>query len=383
MLGKKKKRYANMGQLKKSNKVVRGAVARQSKWKSERRAFANRFWRSVNFFAKPKNGLNPALKKNQKQSCILRVVREYWFPILCAVAVIVMAIYTLAIPRCNIVATPAVPEPIIMPVRNAADVAPSVPTEIPTFDMVRIEQSGNIMVAGRWKANSAVSIKLNKKIIATERANENGEFVYVGTRPLKSGNYTIRLIGADENIDSENNVFVYISPRGTKNSMSLLMTADGSKFLQRPSLRSGELSVDKIDYLDSGRLVVTGHGIPRTRVTLTLDNQPLGNGIVSDHHAYGVGANVGELVAGRAYTLRVRMHDGNGRRAGVIKYEFVMPEPSNDTFYSVRRGDALWIIARNFLGRGAIYTMIAETNNIKNPNLIFPKQKLKIPARGK
>ena len=52
----------------------------------------------------------------------------------------------------------------------------------------------------------------------------------------------------------------------------------------------------------------------------------------------------------------------------------------DDTYYTVRRGDCLWIIARNFLRRGVLFSIIADRNNIENPNLIYPNQNLQIPV---
>ena len=68
-----------------------------------------------------------------------------------------------------------------------------------------------------------------------------------------------------------------------------------------------------------------------------------------------------------------------------VMHEFVMPEMTgdDDTYYTVRRGDCLWIIARNFMRRGVLFSIIAERNNITNPDLIFPKQLLQIPVGGK
>lgn len=44
--------------------------------------------------------------------------------------------------------------------------------------------------------------------------------------------------------------------------------------------------------------------------------------------------------------------------------------------YVVKPGDNLWSIAKKLTGNGANYTVIAKKNNIKNPNLIYPGQKL-------
>ena len=103
---------------------------------------------------------------------------------------------------------------------------------------------------------------------------------------------------------------------------------------------------------------------------------------MSDHKHFGLGADVGELKSGEEYSLTVRMHDGDGRTVASVNHDFVMPEMTgdDDTFYTVRRGDCLWVIARNFLRRGILFSIIAERNNIENPDLIFPKQLLQIPV---
>ncbi len=61
-------------------------------------------------------------------------------------------------------------------------------------------------------------------------------------------------------------------------------------------------------------------------------------------------------------------------------------QPSNPSVtqgktYTVKSGDSLWKIAKQFYGNGAAYTKIASANSdkIKNPNLIYPGQVLNIP----
>lgn len=360
--------------------MIDEAVARQNSWLARRRAWATKFFAHFNpFLKKPMPQKKKVMKSEQPQprtrmKC--RPLLAYWFPILCALAVIAMLIYVFLVPRCFV---PRVAEPTVQPVQLevlAEDAAP-------TFDMVRIEPGGKVVVAGRWLPNQAVSIKVNKKIVATEQTNDRGEFVYAPNKNFEVGNYVLRLVGVDKNIDSVDDVFIYVSAKGNANSMSLLMAKDGSKFLQKPKLQSGDLAVSKIDYLENGRIVIQGNAIPRTRVTMWLDDQKVGMGHVSDHNNFGIGADVGKLEPGREYTLRVRMHDGSGRAASTVKHRFVMPEmiPGDETYYTVRRDDALWIISRNFLGRGVLYTMIVEANDIKNPDLIYPKQKLRIPIK--
>jgi len=47
--------------------------------------------------------------------------------------------------------------------------------------------------------------------------------------------------------------------------------------------------------------------------------------------------------------------------------------------YVVKAGDTLWEIAKRFTGNGANYKAIAAKNNIKDPNKIYPGQKLVLP----
>ncbi len=258
------------------------------------------------------------------------------------------------------------------------------PVDIPTFDIVRIKENG-IVVAGRWLPNKTISVLMNNKLVATEQTDANGEFVYAPTNGLKPGNYTLSLIGVDSKIKSVDKVFLYISDTDFRNSVSLLMTPNGSRVLQSPSiLTDGDLVVSKIDYLDTGRIVVTGDALPRLRVSLSLNNKYMGVARVSDYKHFGVGADVGELEPGNRYDLTIRLHDGDGQTIATVNHSFIMPEMTgdNDTFYTVRRGDCLWVIARNFLRRGVLFSIIAERNSIENPDLIFTNQLLQIPTKN-
>lgn len=361
-----------------TDSMIDDAIAKQNAWLKNRRAFTRGFLKKIDKFAckKPKN---QSVDKDAIERARERrgTIGAYWFPILCALVVIFIAIWVAFIrtpaPH-RVLIVPNIPEPVV----KAIDT-----TTAPSFDIVRIEKNGNVVIAGRWAPHQNISIVINGKIVATERTDSAGEFVYAPTKPFAAGNYTISLMGAEPTIKSEDKVFVYVSEAGAENSVSLLMTRDGSTLLQAPSmLRDGDLSVSKIDYLDNGRIVVTGDALPRLRVSLSLNDKYMGFARVSDHHHFGLGADVGELESGKEYSLTVRMHDGDGRTIANVTHDFVMPEMTgdDDTFYTVRRGDCLWIIARNFMRRGILFSIIAERNNIENPDLIYPKQLLQIPV---
>ena len=380
----KQNKNNNMGKIKRStDDLINDAIAQQNDWQENRREYTRGFLKSLNMFARP------SVKKQENQSVAATdagvvhsrhsALRAYWFPIACALLVIFIAIWVMFIrgatqPR--VIVVPAVPEPVVQRVDNIT---------VPTFDIVRIEKDGDVVIAGRWLPHQNISIMVNNKIVATERTDYAGEFVYTTSTAWKPGNYTIALLGAEPEVKSSDKVFVYISDAGVENSVSLLMTKEGSTLLQAPAmLRDGDLAVSKIDYLDTGRIVVSGDGLPRLRVSLALDGEYMGFARVSDYRHFGLGADVGELESGKEYELAVRMHDGDGRTIGTVLHKFVMPEMTgdDDTYYTVRRGDCLWIIARNFLRRGVLFSVIAERNAIQNPDLIYPKQLLQIPVSG-
>ncbi|HHU30892.1 MAG TPA: LysM peptidoglycan-binding domain-containing protein [Firmicutes bacterium] len=52
------------------------------------------------------------------------------------------------------------------------------------------------------------------------------------------------------------------------------------------------------------------------------------------------------------------------------------PSPKKEIIYIVRSGDTIWKISRMF---GVPMEAIIAANNLKNPDLIFPGQKLIIP----
>ena len=368
----------NIGKTKRStDELINDAIDRQQDWLNNRRKFTRNFLKKFNMFSSVENK-NSTVAQQTKENKNNSVLHAYWFPLTCAFIVLFIAIFVIFghINKPVKVVVPPVPAPVIKPIEKKQAVL------IPTFDLVRVEKSGRIVIAGRAPKETNISIVVNKKVIATEHTTTDGEFVYSPKNTFVPGNYVISLIDTTNNIKSKDSVFVYVSEHGYENSVSLLMTENGSKILQSPKLKDGDLIVSKIDYLDTGRIVVTGTALPRLRVSLSLNDKYIGFARVSDYKNFGLGADVDKLESGKDYKLSIRLHDGEGNTIATVEHKFVMPEMTGDdnTFYTVRRGDCLWVIARNFLRRGILFSIIAERNNILNPDLIFPNQLLQIPV---
>jgi nucleoid-associated protein YgaU len=87
-------------------------------------------------------------------------------------------------------AAPAAPEAPATPAPEAAGAPPVVP---PSFDVVRVEGDGSIVIAGKAAANAKVDLLVGSNVIGSATAGADGDFAVVLDDPLKPGDYQIVL----------------------------------------------------------------------------------------------------------------------------------------------------------------------------------------------
>ncbi len=71
-----------------------------------------------------------------------------------------------------------------------------------------------------------------------------------------------------------------------------------------------------------------------------------------------------------------------GNIKGIKSVEFEgITEDSEESYYEIKSGDTLSKISKEFYGNANLYNKIFEANKevIKDPNLIYPGQKIRIP----
>ena len=188
-----KENKANMGKTKRStDDLIDSAISKQNDWLENRRAYTRSFLKKLNVFSKQKTEPQPVVENKQKNQ--RSVLLGYWFPILCALIVVFIAIWVAFIRVNNNSRIVLVPEVNVPVVEKKQEVT------IPEFDIVRIEKEGNVVIAGRWMPHKNISVMVNGRIIATEQTNFDGEFVYSTQKAWDAGNYTIVLVGNDPEI---------------------------------------------------------------------------------------------------------------------------------------------------------------------------------------
>lgn len=90
------------------------------------------------------------------------------------------------------------------PAASTDAAAPAAPTAagaiVPTFDIVRVESNGSIVVAGNAAPNAKVEILNGSTVLGSTVAGPDGAFAIILDDPLKPGDYTITLRSTAGNV---------------------------------------------------------------------------------------------------------------------------------------------------------------------------------------
>ncbi|MEJ0052669.1 MAG: LysM peptidoglycan-binding domain-containing protein [Methylovirgula sp.] len=334
---------------------------------------------------------------------------------------------------------PAVPEAPVPP--PAADLAPT----LPQFDTVRVEPSGDTVVAGHGAPGAQVALLANGKPIANEASDGAGNFVIIPTQ-LAPGNYNLTLRTERPGKPAEVSVQVVtvsVPARGQKNLVVAVaepgkptrILADTSALekpmappvpgaLQTPSVSFKTAEVDKDGFYATGTATPPGehlriylNGTHIADLAAAADDHwslTVKRGLSPGHYILRadaldgaqkvsaraeVGFDVPLLTASAAPTQPhsgVTQSDAEPTPAmsapGSMQQRAEVPPAAstlNDAVVptlgtaTVIHGDSLWRISRKILGHGVRYTLIYEANasQIRDPNLIYPGQVFVVPPQ--
>lgn len=353
-------------------------------------------------------------------------------------------------------AQPPAPQPVAPPA-PASDApvtapAPAAPTTLqapavaptpvaPSFDIVRVNPRGDVVVAGRAEPNATVTILDGDASLGTVKADGRGEWVWVPSDALKPGSHSLSLqaqIPGRGAVKSESAVVVVVperdrdiagQPAATPDKPLALMVpregAGATIVLQAPAVPQASapavvpqasappasappvsvpsqpvvaktgpagplLSVEALDYDQRGRVSFSGRTEPAGRLFAYIDNKIAGQTAADARGGWKLTPDR-ELGVG-AHQLRVDLVGEQGKvaaRVELIFYRAAMmadaseadPALTKPGAIVIQPGNNLWRIARHTYGAGIQYTLIFEANReqIRDPNLIYPGQVFSLP----
>lgn len=276
---------------------------------------------------------------------------------------------------------------------DAQEPAEEEPAEaaLPSFDIVRVDRSGYAVIAGRAKPGSEVTIYANDEELAKLPAEPDGTWAVATDTPLDAGPVELSLSMETEDgvvVRSEDTIVIYVPEREGDLPLVLRTTPGGAtEVLQDPRERPeglGPLSLDVIDYDDTGAVIFSGRATPNHMVELYINRQLIGRVPADEDGRWTLAPEV-QIEPG-VYQLLVIQLDEDGQPEYAIELPFQRERPDQidirDGRVVVQPGNSLWRIARRAYGEGAQYTIIYAANaaQIRNPDLIYPGQIFDVPG---
>ena len=180
-----------------------------------------------------------------------------------------------------------------------AESAPAKPISVPTFDIVRIEPTGEGVMAGRAEPGWTISLESDGTKIAETTADDEGAWTIVLEKPLATGDHSLALRATSQEgtqaLTAKAPVPVAVAqkeptapqppkpeqqaevpPQGVEGQPEPVVPDENAPPPERPT---PPVRIGKLDYqdsgTDSGKISISGVGNPNNRVFLFFDDQPL------------------------------------------------------------------------------------------------------------
>lgn len=271
-------------------------------------------------------------------------------------------------------------------------------TDSPSFDVVRVDESGMAIIAGTAVPNSTVTVIIDGEEVGEAVASNAGEFVAIVQAPPAENAQNIELqseIDGELQFSDESIIILPVLQTVSTESFneSVVGTVAPTIIKATPEaitiVHSGALtlidyiSIDSISYNEVGDVDLAGRGVPNQNVIVYVDSAAIIKAEISPTGTWKT--TLQDLSAGQ-YTLRVDQVDLAGKVTSRMETPFqrVYPQEvrgSAENTYTVQPGNSLWVIASGKYGEGQQYFQIfaANRDKIRDPNLIYPGQVFQMP----
>ncbi|MEE8516156.1 MAG: LysM peptidoglycan-binding domain-containing protein, partial [Alphaproteobacteria bacterium] len=287
------------------------------------------------------------------------------------------------------------------------------PEPAPSFDIVRINPQGDAVIAGRAAPGAEVTTYDDARVVGKVVADKRGEWVLIPPNPLPPGSRRLSLsarLPGQEPVISRSDVILVVPEKGldiagrpaAEPSAPLVVKVPGtgegsaagapptSTVLQLPGPgikdTKGGLSVDTVDYDQSGQITIAGKSAPGAGLRVYLDDKLAGSTVGASNRKWQFTPNI--PVAPGTHKLRIDQVKKGGKVVARVELPFVRAANLADLkpgqSVVIQPGNNLWRLARRTYGRGIQYTLIFEANRdqIRDPDLIYPGQVFSLPPAG-
>lgn len=248
--------------------------------------------------------------------------------------------------------TTAAVQPEAQPEQPAATNAAAAP-KVPTFDTVRVEKTGEAVIAGTAAAGADVVVKLDGKEIGETTANADGAFVVVPDKPLPAGSGALTIEskaqGEAAPTVSEQSVAVIVpaADQPQEPLVAVVSPDEPTKVLQKPEVKAEPaaaaeqtaaaqpepaakpaklVSIDAVDYDPAGNIVFSGQGEQGNTARVYIDNNFIGDAPVGPDGRWTFSGTAD--VAEGVHTLRVDGLDSAGKVLNRVEVPFFREQKS-------------------------------------------------------
>ena len=251
-----------------------------------------------------------------------------------------------------------------------------------TFDIVRLDKTGDVVIAGKTIPNIKVDILDGNEILASVFSDSNGDWVWISENPLPEGikRFNLKHFDGEHEFFSHQNIIILREKNKYLSSKILRFSKNSSLEIINNNQKILGLSLDIAEYLDENSLMLTGRTKPNAKVKLffsdnfikdsTSDNRGVWKIELKNFEFTDNNLIVTTEIEGQKIKLKTKIFEKKIDPNFIFEKEVI-----------VKNGNSLWRIARKTLGGGVYYSEIYKSNmkEIENPDLIFPGQVFNIP----
>ena len=259
-----------------------------------------------------------------------------------------------------------------------------------SFDIIRITKNGDAVLAGRSLPGIRFGLYDKNLKIAEIASDANGEWVWTSQEAMIPGAKEFNLIYLDKNgkqHTSDQSIVVFIEENKGSEPFVLKSDKEGnsnSLVLNLEDL-TDDFSLDLVEYSPKGRLMLSGRSKMSDKILLFLNDYFIGESLPDSTGLWTFLSNDSYEYKKANLRLEVSANNLDSKKSFVTDIFDHDLDNMKGKSLIVQPGNSLWRISRSILGGGVLYTEIFKNNIeiIKNPDLIYPGQVLKLPIISK